>query len=130
MGVKPVMIFVSASKVHLYPLVTVFRPPFRSVFNVKALVGAFNQEKVLVGAFSVIVKPMEHYTALDKSDTGNRIQCPHHPPVSTTLFSFHFRLQYHILYSVWCFHSNPTAILFFLFHQNLSNALKKKDISS
>ena len=39
-----------------------------SVLNVKALVGAFNQEKALVGAFSVIVKPvvkpMEHYTAL------------------------------------------------------------------
>ena len=34
----------------------------------KALVGAFNQEKALVGAFSVIVRlvvePMEHYTAL------------------------------------------------------------------
>ena len=34
----------------------------------KVLVGAFNQEKALVGAFSVIVqpvvKPMEHYTAL------------------------------------------------------------------
>ena len=34
----------------------------------KALVGAFNQEKAIVGAFSVIVKPvvepMEHYTAL------------------------------------------------------------------
>ena len=34
----------------------------------KPLVGAFNQEKVLVGAFSVIVQPvvepMEHYTAL------------------------------------------------------------------
>ena len=27
-----------------------------SVLNVKALVGAFNQEKALVGAFSVIVK--------------------------------------------------------------------------
>ena len=36
--------------------------------NVKALVSAFNQEKALVGAFSVIVKPvvepMEQYTAL------------------------------------------------------------------
>ena len=37
--------------------------------NVKALVGAFNQEKALVGAFSVlvqpVVEPMEHYyTAL------------------------------------------------------------------
>ena len=35
----------------------------------KALVGAFNQEKALVGAFSVIVQlivePMEHYTALN-----------------------------------------------------------------
>ena len=38
------------------------------VLNVKALVGTFNQEKALVGAFSMIVqpvvKPMEHYTAL------------------------------------------------------------------
>ena len=35
----------------------------------KALIGAFNQEKALVGAFSVIVQPvvepMEHYTALN-----------------------------------------------------------------
>ena len=34
----------------------------------KAQVGAFNQEKALVGAFSMIVQPvvepMEHYTAL------------------------------------------------------------------
>ena len=34
----------------------------------KALVAAFNQEKAVVGAFSVIVQPvvepMEHYTAL------------------------------------------------------------------
>ena len=38
----------------------------------KALVGAFNQEKALVGAFSVIVQPivepMEHYTALHQAD--------------------------------------------------------------
>ena len=37
----------------------------------KALVGAFNQEKALVGAFSVIVQPvvepMEHDTALVRS---------------------------------------------------------------
>ena len=37
----------------------------------KVLVGAFNQEKALVGAFFVIVQlvvePMEHYTALVKS---------------------------------------------------------------
>ena len=39
-----------------------------------ALVGAFNQEKALVGAFSVIVQPvvepMEHYTALVTIFTG------------------------------------------------------------
>ena len=38
----------------------------------KALVGAFNQEKALVGAFFVIVQPvvepMEHYTALSRAD--------------------------------------------------------------
>ena len=36
----------------------------------KAVVAAFNQEKALVGAFSVIVQtvvePMEHCTALEK----------------------------------------------------------------
>ena len=45
------------------------------------LVGAFNQEKALVGAFSVIVKtdcvkPMEHYTAqhyLSPLDTGDTV---------------------------------------------------------
>ena len=31
-------------------------PVQHSVLNVKALVGAFNQEKALVGAFSVITK--------------------------------------------------------------------------
>ena len=40
----------------------------------KALVGAFNQEKALVGAFSVIVQPvvepMEHYTALITTDVA------------------------------------------------------------
>ena len=30
----------------------------------KALVDAFNQEKALVGAFSVIVKPINRFTAL------------------------------------------------------------------
>ena len=42
--------------------------PF-SVLNVKALVGAFNQEKALVGAFSVIVQlhrliDLRHYSGL------------------------------------------------------------------
>ena len=39
----------------------------------KALVGSFNKEKALVGAFSVIVQPvvepMEHYTALIKTSS-------------------------------------------------------------
>ena len=39
------------------------------VLNVKALVAAFNQEKALVGAFSVIVQPvvepMDRFTALE-----------------------------------------------------------------
>ena len=41
-----------------------------TMLNVKVVVAAFNQEKALVGAFSVIVQlvvePMEHYTALIK----------------------------------------------------------------
>ena len=35
-----------------------------SVLNVKAVVAAFNQEKAIVEAFSVIVKPMDRFTAL------------------------------------------------------------------
>ena len=46
----------------------------------KALVGTFNQEKALEGAFSVIVKPivepMEHYTALLEMETA--IWCRDH----------------------------------------------------
>ena len=41
----------------------------------KALVGTFNHEKALVGAFSVIAKPfvepMEHYTALLVTSSGD-----------------------------------------------------------
>ena len=36
-----------------------------SVLYVKALVGAFNQEKALVGAFSVNVQPINRFAALD-----------------------------------------------------------------
>ena len=40
----------------------------------KALVGAFNQEKALVGAFSVIVQPvvepMDRFAALDGTEDG------------------------------------------------------------
>ena len=38
----------------------------KCVLNVKALVGAFNQEKVLLGAFSVIVKTDGSFAALDR----------------------------------------------------------------
>ena len=41
-----------------------WRPNFNSVLNVKAPVGAFNQEKALVGAFPVIVKPMDRFAVL------------------------------------------------------------------
>ena len=41
----------------------------------KALVGTFNQEKALGGAFSVIgqpvVEPMEHYTAIIRTPGDN-----------------------------------------------------------
>ena len=37
---------------------------FDSVLNVKALVGIFNQEKALVGAFFVIVKTDGSFAAL------------------------------------------------------------------
>ena len=44
----------------------------------KALVGAFNQEKALVGAFSVIVEPvvepMDSFTALILSCVGSSVQ--------------------------------------------------------
>ena len=39
-----------------------------SVFNVKALVGTFNQEKALVGAFSVIV---QHHRLIVYSTTAH-----------------------------------------------------------
>ena len=64
----------------------------------KALVGAFNQEKALVGAFSVIlqpvVEPMEHYTALLQvaatntatSDTAADRDTP--PPPAAVSFQF------------------------------------------
>ena len=58
--------------------VTFFRPytSYRGsvVLNVKALVGAFNQEKALVGAFSVIVKPMDRlqlYWTLEWAEMGD-----------------------------------------------------------
>ena len=84
------MIIVSPSQFH------VFLPwGLNSVLNVKALVVAFNQEKALVGAFSVIVKPVveptDRFTALA---TNHRIAMQQlaiesssstHPPVAPRL---------------------------------------------
>ena len=44
-----------------------------NVLNVKALVGAFNQEKALVGAFSVIVTPQTFIS----SSISNFIEAKH-----------------------------------------------------
>ena len=60
----------------------------------KALVGAFNQEKALVGAFSVIVQPvvepMEHYTALPRmpATTSTRASRTTLPNVGAASFLF------------------------------------------
>ena len=50
-----------------------------SVFYVKALVGTFNQEKALVGAFSVIVKHLRQssFQALVSSVTPGKVSCGH-----------------------------------------------------
>ena len=57
----------------------------------KALVGAFNQEKALVGAFSVIVQPVvepiEHYTALTLAVPSAAVTLPRSP---TCLAPFSF----------------------------------------
>ena len=53
------MTFASASQFHVYTYCGVkarLAYCLNSVLNVKALIGAFNQEKALVGAFSMIVQ--------------------------------------------------------------------------
>ena len=51
------MIFVKATHFHIYllSLSACLAQCLSSVLNVKVVVGAFNQEKALVGAFSVII---------------------------------------------------------------------------
>ena len=55
----------------------------------KALVGAFNQEKALVGAFSVIVQPvvepMDRFAALNKSEETSHIRIFNFPANLETL---------------------------------------------
>ena len=58
------MIIASRTQFH------VERPCLNSVLNVKALVGAFNQEKALVGAFSVIVQLHGLIDCGTRLDTG------------------------------------------------------------
>ena len=55
------MTFVLASQYYVYLLLSQHPFSIVSVLNVKVLVGAFNQEKALVGAFFVIrlLKPMD-----------------------------------------------------------------------
>ena len=63
----------------------------------KALVGAFNQEKALVGAFSVIVQPvvepMEHYTALPKARIGDLDKKKYLVPSDLTVGQFYFLIR-------------------------------------
>ena len=76
----------------------------------KALVGAFNQEKALVGAFSVIVQPvvelMDRFTALENTQphiTGHQdietrtwlLVTLHFPPLSL-LPDLYRHIQYNI----------------------------------
>ena len=52
-------------------------PVYPSVLNLKALVGAFNQEKVLVGAFSVIVKADRSFAALIENCVSSSVNYFH-----------------------------------------------------
>ena len=53
----------------------------------KAIVGAFKKQKALVGAFSVIVKPvvepMDRFTALLQAATNTSTECVHNSGVQT-----------------------------------------------
>ena len=66
------MTFASVSQFHVYLLClgACLAYCLNSVLNVKALVGALNQEKALVGDFSVIVKTDGSFTALVPACTG------------------------------------------------------------
>ena len=62
------MTFASVYQFHIYlPLVNARMSLCHSVLNVKGLVGTFNQEKALVGAFSVIVTTDWSFAALYSS---------------------------------------------------------------
>ena len=64
-----------------------------SVLNVKALVGTFNQEKALVGAFSVItnlrmdLRLEFYYTLLTPAACSTSLQHPATAPCSLSVFT-------------------------------------------
>ena len=64
----------------------------------KALVGAFNQEKALVGAFSVIVQPvvepMELYTALVRTRSETKLKCDRQSEKVNWKFIFRTRVRW------------------------------------
>ena len=62
------MTFVSASQFHVY--LAWVNPHLALCLNVKVLVSTFNQEKALVGAFSVIVTTDGSFAALILSSTS------------------------------------------------------------
>ena len=71
----------------------------------KALVGAFNQEKALVWAFSVIVQPvvepMEHYTALAQT------LCHHDAAARITRETLHRTMAANSLMQLIIFPTHP-----------------------
>ena len=67
------MIIESGTQLHVYYLST---PVCHSVLNVKVVVAAFNQEKALVGAFSVITNlRMEHFEAILATVSTRAVFC-------------------------------------------------------
>ena len=81
----------------------------------KAVVGAFNQEKALVGAFSVIVQPvvepMDSFTALFSGGVDGSVRCWTIPPPSVDPYdtydaSVMFAVMEGHQDSVWCLSYN------------------------
>ena len=79
------MTFASGTQFHVY--LPWGHKCFNSVLNVKALVGAFNQEKALVGALSMIVQPvvepMDRFAALVDTITDTTSHHRDHLPLYT-----------------------------------------------
>ena len=93
------MTFVSASQFPNYS----YRGLMLCVLNVNALVGAFNQEKTLVGALSVIVKSLRTFVPSSSwhADTG-------HTALTVILLSLHSRRFRHNI----CFQQGEGATVY------------------